>query len=326
MMMKEFYEILKELPSDYENIALTFIEGEALGEKAILSRGKPVYESKEGLLSSGVALKCYQERIQGDKKLIICGAGHISIPLITMGKLLGFYVTVIEDRVLFADNARRAKADRVICDSFKKALEEIPGDLNSYFVIVTRGHRYDGVCLEEIIQKPAAYIGMIGSKLRVKKVKEELLDKGIFQEALDKIYSPIGLKIEAETPEEIAVAIMAEIIMVSKKAQEAGGYSKELLSAILKEEESPRILATIIERKGSAPRGVGAKMLIYRDGKTIGTIGGGCAEGDIITKARFQLLEEDRTPKIVMVDMTQANAEEEGMVCGGTIKILLEWV
>ena len=324
--MREFYKILRDLSSDYENIAMTVIEGEALGEKVILSRGKPVYESREGLATSGKALKFYSERIQGDRKLVICGGGHISIPLITMGKLLGFYVTVLEDRVLYADNARRAKADRVICDSFEKALQEIEGDFNSYFIIVTRGHRHDQTCLEEIIKKQNGYIGMIGSKLRVKKVKEELIARGISKEALDKIYSPIGLKIGAETPEEIAVAIMGEIIMVSKDKREAQGYSKEILSAILDDDKEDKVLATIIERKGSAPRGVGAKMLIYRDGRALGTIGGGCVEGDIITKARFQLIDGDRAPRIYKVDMTGADAEEEGMVCGGTVNILLEWV
>ncbi len=324
--MKEFYKILRDLSSDYENMAMTVTRGESLGEKVILSKGKPVYESKKGLFDSLEDLKFYSERIQGDKKLIICGGGHISIPLITMGKLLGFHVTVIEDRILFADNARRAKADRVICDSFQKALNEIEGDSNSYFIIVTRGHRYDQVCLEEIVKKNNGYIGMIGSKLRVKKVKEELIDKGISKEALEKVYTPIGLKIGAETPEEIAVAIMAEIIMVSKSVREYGGYSKELLSAILAEDLENKILATIIERKGSAPRGVGAKMLIYKDGKTLGTIGGGCVEADIITKARFQLLDGDKGPRIYKVDMTGADAEEEGMVCGGTVDILLEWV
>ena len=324
--MKEFYKILRDLSSDYENIAMTVINGDAFGEKVILSKGKPIYESKKDLFTSGEALKFYSERIQGDKKLIICGGGHISIPLITMGKLLGFHVTVIEDRIQYADNARRAKADRVICDSFQKALQEINGDSNSYFIIVTRGHRYDQVCLEEIIKKNNGYIGMIGSKLRVKKVKEELLGKGIPKEALEKIYTPIGLKIGAETPEEIAVAIMAEIIMVSKNIRESGGYSKELLSAILQEDQEDKILATIIERKGSAPRGVGAKMLIYKDGKTLGTIGGGCVEADIITKARYQLMDKDKASRIYKVDMTGADAEEEGMVCGGTVDILLEWV
>ncbi|WP_426348619.1 XdhC family protein [Alloiococcus sp. CFN-8] len=324
--MKEFFRVLRDLSSDYENMAMTVIEGEALGEKLILSRGNLVYESKEGLFSLREGLKLYSERIQGDKKLVICGGGHISIPLITMGRLLGFHVTVIEDRILYADNARRAKADRVICDSFQKALQEIDGDASSYFIIVTRGHRHDQDCLEEIVKKNNGYIGMIGSKLRVKKVKEELIARGIPEEALDKVYSPIGLKIGAETPEEIAVAIMAEVIQVSKALREAGGYSKELLSSILEEDGEDKILATIIKRKGSAPRGVGAKMLIFKDGRTLGTIGGGCVEADIITKARYQLLDGDKAPRIYKVDMTGADAEEEGMVCGGTVDILLEWV
>ena len=142
------------------------------------------------------------------------------------------------------------------------------------------------------------------------------------------MYTPIGLKIGAETPEEIAVSVMAEIIQVKHEKAEGCGYSKELLEALCDEDgkKQKKVLATIISRKGSAPRGVGTKMLILEDGTLIDTIGGGCAESDVITKALLMMREEKLRFQICMVDMTREAAEEEGMVCGGRIEVMLERV
>ena len=125
-------------------------------------------------------------------------------------------------------------------------------------------------------------------------VKEELFEQGHEREKLDEVYTPIGLKIGAETPEEIAVSVMAEIIQVKHEKAEGCGYSKELLEALCDEDckKQKKVLATIISRKGSAPRGVGTKMLILEDGTLIDTIGGGCAESDVITKALLMMREE----------------------------------
>ena len=239
-----------------------------------------------------------------------------------------YEVTVLEDRPKFADNARVAGADVVICDSFEHGLERISGGDDTYFIIVTRGHRYDEVCLGAIVEKPNAYIGMMGSRRRVAIVKEELFEQGHKREKLDEVYTPIGLKISAETPEEIAVSVMAEIIQVKHEKAEGCGYSKELLEALCDEDckKQKKVLATIISRKGSAPRGVGTKMLILEDGTLIDTIGGGCAESDVITKALLMMREEKVRFQICMVDMTREAAEEEGMVCGGRIEVMLERV
>ena len=239
-----------------------------------------------------------------------------------------YQVTVLEDRPKFADNARVAGADVVICDSFEHGLERISGGDDTYFIIVTRGHRYDEVCLGAIVEKPNAYIGMMGSRRRVAIVKEELFEQGHKREKLDEVYTPIGLKISAETPEEIAVSVMAEIIQVKHEKAEGCGYSKELLEALCDEDckKQKKVLATIISRKGSAPRGVGTKMLILEDGTLIDTIGGGCAESDVITKALLMMREEKVRFQICMVDMTREAAEEEGMVCGGRIEVMLERV
>lgn len=339
--MNRFYEELKTalaLPEG-DIWSETVLAGEHAGEKR-LSCGDGVGAEGEqkvkALHDTESQTRIYRERIGRTPKMIICGAGHVSMPIIRMGKRLGFMVTVIEDRPKFADHARAAGADQVLCELFSDGLSKIRGDSDSWFIIVTRGHRYDTECLEAILRKPYAYVGMMGSRRRVAIVKDQLEAKGVCREALDGVHTPIGLKIGAETPEEIAVSVMAEIIQVKNagfgkdgKAERCrtGGYSTELLDAVLDPDDSrEKVLATIISRKGSAPRSVGTKMLIRADGTTVDTIGGGCIESEVIRKALLMMRAEDEGFRLCTVDMTADAAEDEGMVCGGVVEVMLEKV
>ena len=334
--MNTFYsKLINVLENSEGDIwAETVLEGEHAGEKQLLiNPEKDEMKSYESILGNH---RIFRERIGRTPKLIICGAGHVSMPIIRMGKMLGFVVTVIEDRPKFADNARAAGADQVFCLPFQEGLADIPGDSDSWFVIVTRGHRYDTECLESILQKRYTYVGMMGSRRRTAIVKDQLEAKGISREVLDAVHTPIGLKIGAETPEEIAVSVMAEIIQVKNARSEegggkAGGYSDEMLACILgtgsngvNVRKQNKILATIISRKGSAPRGTGTKMLILEDGTTIDTIGGGCIESEIIQKALLMMRTGKPDFQICTVDMTADQAEDEGMVCGGIVEVMLE--
>ena len=121
--------------------------------------------------------RIFRERIGRIPRLVICGGGHVSAAVTKLGKMLGFEVTVLEDRPKFADHVRKAGADNVICAPFKEGLAKIGGDSDTWFVIVTRGHRYDAECLEIIVEKQNAYIGMMGSKRRVAIVKDQLEKK-----------------------------------------------------------------------------------------------------------------------------------------------------
>lgn len=121
--------------------------------------------------------RIFRERIGRIPRLVICGGGHVSAAATKLGKMLGFEVTVLEDRPKFADHVRKAGADNVICAPFKEGLAKIGGDSDTWFVIVTRGHRYDAECLEIIVEKQNAYIGMMGSKRRVAIVKDQLEKK-----------------------------------------------------------------------------------------------------------------------------------------------------
>lgn len=343
VFVNELYKIISKSGKNCKNIVASVVEGEFLGEKAYFSNKSIRYESKtNGFLSkhsntiidqveSGIICiegnRVFCEILGEKKKLVICGGGHVAIPIIKIGVMADFAVIVIEDRYSFADAAIRAGADQVICEPFDKGLEKIEGDQNTYFVIVTRGHRYDQLCLEAIIKKKNAYIGMIGSKVRVEKVKKQLVENGVDVKSLEKVFTPIGLDIKAETPVEIGISILAEIIEVKNKKKQSYGYPKKLLSHINDREPGmdKKVMATIISRKGSAPREVGTKMLVFTD-RTIETLGGGCVEAEIKMKAFNMLIEGAKKPELHRIDMTGWQAEEEGMVCGGVIEVLLELI
>jgi len=158
-------------------------------------------------------LEILLEPIFSEPTVYIFGAGHISQQLVPLVKKVHFKTVVIDDREMFANRDRFPEADEIIVSDFEKSFERITIDNSSYIVIVTRGHLYDGLILEMAVKTDAHYIGMIGSKKKVQTLYQFLLTKGIPKEALDKVHAPIGLDIHSETPEEIAVSIVAQLIM-----------------------------------------------------------------------------------------------------------------
>jgi xanthine dehydrogenase accessory factor len=151
--------------------------------------------------------------------LIIVGAGHIAQPLAQMGSLCDFRVTVLDDREQFARADRFPTADQVWAAPLRETLRGWAAggrlDVDTFIVLVTRGHQQDVDCLLEVLEAPAAYIGMIGSQRRVRAVFQLLSqERGIAPDRFDRIYAPIGLDIGAHTPAEIATCIMAEMIRV----------------------------------------------------------------------------------------------------------------
>lgn len=315
--MSDFYNKLsQQLEKPQEIWVETVLSGKNAGKKRIISGRE---ESKAGSSEERI----FRERIGKQPRLIICGAGHVSVPVIQIGRMLGFFVSVLEDRPGFADKARAAGADKVLCLPFGEGLARITGDEDSWFVIVTRGHRYDTECLEAVLNKKYAYVGMMGSRRRTAIVKEQLREKGYAAEVLENVHTPIGLEIHAETPEEIAVSIMAEIIEIRNTEKRTQGYPLPILSE-LSGERGQSVLAVIISRKGSAPRSVGTKMLIRENGTCVGTIGGGCIESQVIQKALLMMKNGGPDFQVCTIDMTADAAEEEGMVCGGTVEVMLE--
>jgi xanthine dehydrogenase accessory factor len=169
----------------------------------------PKYDT--GLVCGGT-LEVYVEPILPISQLYIFGAGHVAHNVYKVARLAGFDVTVIDDREAYANSERFPDAREVIADDFDAGLKMVDPTESSYIVIVTRGHRDDMRVLRWAVQTPARYIGMIGSKRKVITIYKELENEGLPKHLFDKVMAPIGLDIGAVTPEEIAVAVVAEMI------------------------------------------------------------------------------------------------------------------
>jgi xanthine dehydrogenase accessory factor len=150
--------------------------------------------------------------------LVILGAGHIARPLCRIGAMLGYRVTVLDDRAEFATEERFPEAERVICVDSRDPFRDIPLGPDARLVLVTRGHRHDFEALRIALRlpQPPGYIGMVGSQRRVRATLEQLAREGVEMELLRNVHAPIGLDIGAETPEEIAIAIAAELVKVQR--------------------------------------------------------------------------------------------------------------
>lgn len=173
-------------------------------------------------------LELFLDPLLPPRHLIICGAGHIAVPLAAMARICEYDVTVIDDRAQYANRERFPGATRIVVSDFREGLhrlrEATPFDRRTSLVLVTRGHQHDIECLLEVIDDDLAYVGMIGSQRRIRAVFELLeTEKQICSSRFDGIHAPIGLDIKAQTPAEIAAAILAEMINVTR-----GGSARSL--------------------------------------------------------------------------------------------------
>ena len=163
-------------------------------------------------LAPNGGVRLFVDPIVGAQRLIIAGAGHIAVPLCALGAMLGFHVTVIDDRASFANRERFPQADEIIVKPFKAAIESLALDGHCYLVSVTRGHSFDEEVVRAALMQPCGFVGMIGSRRRVKATLERIGESGVPKERLSDLHAPLGVAIGGETPEEIAISIIAEII------------------------------------------------------------------------------------------------------------------
>ncbi len=190
-------------------------EGEALtGELPDWARPLPAEDEKSEyrLVECGAGRWLLAERVSGLVHLYLCGGGHVGLKTAELAEFCGMNVTVFEDRAEFVTEERFPHAERVITPDYQGIFEGIPMGRNDCIVILTRGHRYDTEVLRQAVRTKAGYVGMIGSKRKVAMAMETLRQEGVPEETIAAIHSPIGLPIGAETPAEIAVCIIGEII------------------------------------------------------------------------------------------------------------------
>jgi xanthine dehydrogenase accessory factor len=164
----------------------------------------------------------FLEPLLFDPVLYIFGAGHVSRDIVPLASRVGFQVVVIDDREEFATPEYFPDAREVCLHLFDTAVADLPVDEDSYIVIVTRGHLHDKIVLSHSLRTKARYVGMIGSKRKRNMIYNALSEEGFTRSDIARVHSPIGIEIGAETPAEIAVSIVAELIQVKTKETEIG--------------------------------------------------------------------------------------------------------
>lgn len=267
----------------------------------------------------------FVERLSPKPQLVILGGGHVAYAVYQLGCLLGFSITVVDDREEFCNAQRFPNAD-TLCLPFAQALEQLPCDRSTYYVIVTRGHQHDYECLAHLLRQPqGAYLGMIGSRRKRGLVHQALLEEGFTQEQIDTVHSPIGLAIGAQTPEEIAVSIFAEIIQVKSSHHQDSCLEDPALEMVC-HADGPVALCTVIRKTGSIPRGAGSKMAVDQSGRTCGSVGGGKIEFDAICMAKKLCETQDPQPIVTVFEMDNLSAQDDGMICGGSAEVLIQLV
>ena len=352
-MDNQYAKLIEDLQQKNQVVMLTRLKTVTEADKTIIEKSliskdeletvdKQLQKTIENILIKGLPeliVTADNETVLGEPfysegRLIILGGGHIAKPLAKYGADIGFKVTVVDDRPSFANEGRFPEASQVLCESFETCFDRLQVNASDYVVIVTRGHRHDAVCLRNVLDSDPEYLGMIGSKRRVKNLMELLVGEGLDERKLNQVYSPIGLRIGAVTPEEIAISIMAEIISKKRLSQSAteapkrrqtnqSDFDYEVLENLANDDTEIRAIVTVVSKKGSVPRGPGAKMIIWPDGRSLGSIGGGCSEAEVSLAAR-DLLQAGSGYLAMKVDMTGSVAEDEGMVCGGIMDVLIE--
>lgn len=254
----------------------------------------------------------FVQTITPTPRLIICGSGYIATALSHLAVNLEFSTLVLDDRTQLFDQVAPKAETR--CGSFPQVLEEVPVGGSDFYVIVTRGHAMDEVCLRSVLRRPHAYVGMIGSRAKVAAVKEHLRADGFPAEELEQVFAPIGLDIGAQTPEEIALSIAAQLVQQRAQLGLAAGLPAQVVESM---GQPPFAMVTLLTKQGSAPRRPGTRMVVWPDGTTSGTIGGGKMELEVTHQAMACLQDG------VCVRDTAVLTPEGGMLCGGTSEYLI---
>lgn len=243
--------------------------------------------------------------------LVLFGGGHIAQALTPIAKACGIRTTVVDDRAEVLTYDHFPHGTELIHSPFtdlpQQRLERIA---KPYYCIFTHGHSADAECLSWAGTRKSAYIGMIGSRRKIEACKEVAHARGVSEEVLSTIHSPIGLEINAVSPAEIAVAIMAEIISVYRKDKSTIFVDSSLVERIA---ASRGTVCRIVKASGSSPGKEGALMLVEGD-EVHGTVGGGEVE-------RLAIEEAKRTVRPHLVDYDLSKGGGAGMVCGGAVTI-----
>jgi len=303
----------------------------SVGREALVN-GRPRLEAV------GEGLRVFAEPLLPPPRVVILGAGHVASALVPAAQAAGFACTVVDDRPEYASPARFPGAT-VVCAAFAEAFQQVRPDAATFIVLAGRSHELDRLALREALRQPAAYVGMVGSRRKAQQLQAQLLEAGEATPwSLEQLRAPIGLDLNAETPAEIAVSIVAEMIAIRR-----GGFGGPMREAVSKpgtaagvpagsveglrvwqaladslDRAEPCALATVVQVRGSTPRSAGASMLVTADGRSVGTVGGGQREAEI----RRLCLEALTTGKPFLYRTDYL--DDTDMACGGSAEVFVE--
>ena len=311
-MREEYGKIIKAL----EKGALKRLTDAHTGAECFL-RGDEIIFSSPDFSPSGEII---EETVALRPTLVLFGFGHIGKSVYRIAKMIGFPLVIFDDR---ADVTKDGPYEApIVIDSYENIFSRKYDFTNPYFLIFTHGHKADEDALYYVLRNyDARYVGMIGSSKKISLTYSHLKERGIKEESLESVHSPVGLDINAESPEEIALSIMAEIIKTYREGKRQITIEENLFS-FLEKEEKDVIKVRIIGKSGSGPRESGAEMAVTEN-TTHSTIGGGAIENECIHVARDMLKRKER---FSVLDFDLEKDSPLGMACGGKAKVILRKV
>ena len=306
-MRVELYQKLQQLLLTGENPRLeSSLEPDSLGRERLSWTGGSCGEVPRG--------QNFDQILSAPVHLVICGGGHVSQALAPAAQAVGFEVTVLENRPEVLSEGNFPSGTDLRCGEFDQLLQQGQFGTNTFYAIMTRGHREDWTCLSRILKLPHSYVGMMGSRKKVAATRQRLEQEGFSQALIGSVHSPIGLAIGAETPAEIAVSVVAELIQCRQALGLQAPLEPDFIRGL---DQFPYAMVTLVDCQGSTPRSPGARMLVFEDGSIRGTIGGGVSEADATQRA----LESLKTGKPGLFTYRMDGSADS--ICGGTVQYLI---
>ncbi|RXT05762.1 XdhC/CoxI family protein [Ammoniphilus sp. CFH 90114] len=351
-----FRRLLSEVEAGRQAYLGTIVDGEEeevkgshtlwndLGQVLVSEGSIPLIFSKQvGLHSAivqGKSVEWVVESYSAQPTLLIFGSGHIAESLVTLGKFLSYKVIVVDDRPEYTTVQHFPAADQVICGPFEQVLSTLPIHAGCYAVLATRGHQTDTICLEHLLVKTLPYIGMVGSSRKIQSIKSLLQVRGLDLTEHKNVFAPVGIDMHSETPQEISLSILAEIALlrfggtgqslsslpqhkVHKKDYQRMRQELDFIQVMEQAWSGAETFATVtvVDSSGHVPRGIGTKMLVWKNGRTYQTIGGGRRENEVIALA-LECIQERRAMKHE-VDFS-GRYDSYQPVCGGRYTLFIQ--
>lgn len=319
MSHQHYYQTLQQLLRIRDVERRTVVRGVHTGCEALFQNGELIASLGSATINWDDD-ELLTEQLSSPLEVVIFGGGHVGLELAHLCVRLGLRHTIVDDRSEFCNQERFAHAT-LLCLPFFEVFAKERGWTRPIFIIVTRGHDHDRLCLEHCLAMNHRYIGMIGSRTKVAHTFARLREQGVSQTQLDTVHAPIGLKIGAVTASEIALSIMAEVVASYRSGAQVVRLDGTLLAL---QGQRAHIAVRVISKSGSAPAEVGFTLALFEDGSTEGTIGGGMVEALAIEEAKRMASDDRIADHTSRFDLSTGEAASIGMVCGGKIEVLFQ--